>query len=227
MTLDFRLRARHTIPSALLLSVGLHGGCSLTEESGEGVLLFAASSTAAPMRELIDAWNAREEDELQVSFGSSSTLAQHIAKGAPADLFVSANATWIQHLDARGALAVDGRVTLMRSQLVLIEPQTAPKKGFDGWERLAERLGDGRFAVGDSEHVPLGMYAKEGLTSLGVWDSVASQTTNAHNARVALAQVERGEARLGVAYAADAAASSRVDAASLMAFGGGRSVITR
>ena len=143
------------------------------------------------MRELIDAWNAREEVELQVSFGSSSTLAQHIAKGAPADLFVSANATWIQHLDARGALAVDGRVTLMRSQLVLIEPQTAPKKGFDGWERLAERLGDGRFAVGDSEHVPLGMYAKEGLTSLGVWDSVASQTTNAHNARVALAQVER------------------------------------
>ncbi len=40
--------------------------------------------------------------------------------------------------------------------------------GFD----LAGMIGDGKLATGDPAHVPVGRYAREALTRLGIWDAV-------------------------------------------------------
>ena len=75
---------------------------------------------------------------------------------------------------------------------------------------LAGALGDGRLALADPASVPAGKYAKAALTSLGVWDSIASKVAPAENVRVALEYVARGEAPFGIVYATDARVSPSV-----------------
>ncbi|MGU3845184.1 molybdate ABC transporter substrate-binding protein, partial [Vibrio diabolicus] len=65
-------------------------------------------------------------------------------------------------------------------------------------------------ALGNPTSVPAGMYAKESLTTLGVWKEIQTQIAPAKNVRLALALVERGEAPLGVVYKTDAQLTDKV-----------------
>jgi molybdate transport system substrate-binding protein len=69
---------------------------------------------------------------------------------------------------------------------------------------------NGRIATGDPAHVPVGKYAKQAMTSLGLWDVVAPRLARADSVRSALLLVERGEAVAGIVYKTDAAASKKV-----------------
>lgn len=71
-------------------------------------------------------------------------------------------------------------------------------------------LNGGRLAVGDPEHVPAGIYAKEALQKLGAWDTLSPKLAPAEDVRGALALVERNEAPLGIVYGSDAVASKGV-----------------
>src|SRR6185437_16162301 len=83
-------------------------------------------------------------------------------------------------------------------------PKIAPH--FD----LAGALDDRRLAIADPVSVPAGRYAKQALTALGVWDSVAAKVAAAENVRVALEYVARGEAPYGIVYATDAKVTPNV-----------------
>ena len=74
-------------------------------------------------------------------------------------------------------------------------------------------IGGGKLATGDPAHVPVGRYAQQALTKLGVWDAVAPKIARTDNVRAALLLVERGEAPFGIVYGTDAAASGKVNIA--------------
>jgi molybdate transport system substrate-binding protein len=57
------------------------------------------------------------------------------------------------------------------------------------------------------DSVPAGIYGREALTSLGLWDAVAPQVAQSENVRAALALVSSGEAPLGIVYGSDAIAA--------------------
>jgi len=75
------------------------------------------------------------------------------------------------------------------------------------WLKL---IGDSRLAVGDPDHVPAGIYAKEALQKLGAWSTLEPKLARASDVRGALALVEREEAPLGIVYGSDAVASKKV-----------------
>ncbi|UNA36262.1 molybdate ABC transporter substrate-binding protein [Klebsiella variicola subsp. variicola] len=146
------------------------------------------------------------------SFASSSTLARQIEAGAPADLFISADQKWMDYAAdkrpstrqpeppclatawwwSRRKPARRGRLPLMRKT---------------DWTSL---LKGGRLAVGDPQHVPAGIYAKEALQKLGAWETLSPKLAPAEDVRGALALVERNEAPLGIVYGSDAVASKGV-----------------
>jgi molybdate transport system substrate-binding protein len=68
-------------------------------------------------------------------------------------------------------------------------------------------------ATGDPDHVPAGKYARAALEKLGMWKSIEGRIARADSVRAALALVERAECPLGIVYATDAAASSKVKVA--------------
>ncbi|MFN2169395.1 MAG: molybdate ABC transporter substrate-binding protein, partial [Anaerolineae bacterium] len=101
---------------------------------------------------------------------------------------------------------------LLSNRIVLIVPADSAVKdipiapGFD----LPAFLGEGRLSMGDPDHVPAGIYGKQALESLGVWNTIESLVARAKDVRAALALVERGEAPVGLVYATDADISDKV-----------------
>lgn len=198
---------------AALSAVLLAAPAALSPAAAEDppVTLFAAASATDAVNEIAEAYAARTGGSIRPVVAASSTLARQISQGAPADLFLSANVTWVDHLDGQQLLVSGSRVPLLSNRLVLIAPEGSPLRlrltpDLD----LARLLGDGRLAVGDPNHVPAGLYARQALEGLGLWAQVKDKLAQASNVRAALALVDRGEASAGIVYETDAAISPRV-----------------
>jgi molybdate transport system substrate-binding protein len=61
--------------------------------------------------------------------------------------------------------------------------------------------------------VPAGIYTKEYLSGLGLWDKLESKMVPTENVRAALAAVESGNVDVGFVYKTDANISKRVEIA--------------
>ena len=173
------------------------------------VTVFAAASTTDAVQAVLTAFRkAHPRTDVRASFAASSTLAKQIARGAPADLYISANVAWMDYLADRGAIDPASRVDLLGNRLVLVASPMSPVSG--DLAKLPEALGERRLAIGDPAHVPAGIYAKQALQALGFWEKVADRAAFAADVRAALALVGRGEAAAGIVYATDARISDRV-----------------
>ncbi len=187
------------------------------------MMIFAAASLQDLVADLVDELRAEElqADELQadeplevtVSFAGSNTLAQQIMASPGADLFLSADARWMDHLDDAGRLVTGSRRRIMSNRLVLVAREDAQlstdaPQG-DGLRALADTPFR-HLAMGDPEAVPAGRYARSALTQLGLWDRVADRVLPSPNVRAALAWVESDPDILGIVYQTDAVTSDRV-----------------
>jgi molybdate transport system substrate-binding protein len=174
--------------------------------------VFAAASLTDAMNDVSAAWEKQGHPALRMAFGASSTLARQIEQGAPVNLFASADERWMDYLAKANLIAPDTRKDLLSNRLVLIVPKSHPLKVTIGPDLdLNALLGpDGRIATGDPAHVPVGLYARQALTKLGLWDKVQSRIAATEDVRGALLLVERGEAAAGIVYSTDAAVSPGV-----------------
>jgi molybdate transport system substrate-binding protein len=202
------------VPVVSLLLAGLLWGCSPgTDSSGDGtVTIFAAASTTNAVTEVVELFSASEKTEVVTSFAASSTLARQIDSGAPADIYLSANRKWMDYLEERGRIDPGNRLDLLGNRIVLIAPagRFREVRTVTGELSLTAMLGDGHLAMGDPDHVPAGIYGREILESLGIWEHVRHRVARTKDVRAALALVERGEAVLGLVYATDAAVSDGI-----------------
>jgi molybdate transport system substrate-binding protein len=173
--------------------------------------VFAAASLTDSLKAAAAAYKSKTGIDVILSFGASSTLARQIEQGARADLFLSADAKWMDYLQKKGLIANASRKDLLGNRLVLIAgPGAKPAPKIAPHFNLAGALEDRLLALADPASVPAGKYAREALTTLGVWDQVATKVVQAENVRVALEYVARGEAPYGIVYATDAKVAPQV-----------------
>lgn len=182
-------------------------------QAGE-VRVFAAASLKNALDAIAKDWKAETGNDVVLTFAASSALAKQVEAGAPADLFISADLKWMDYLAKGDLIKKDTRQNLLGNALVLVAPKDAAKtyeisKSFD----LAGALAGGRLAVGLVDSVPAGIYAKQALTNLGLWDGVKDKLAEAENVRAALLLVSRGEAPLGIVYMTDTASDKTVHVA--------------
>ena len=203
------VRLRPAIGAATL-ALGV-GAMAATVASGDEVTVFAAASLATALAEIETGFEAATGHDLVVSLAGSSALARQIQQGAPADIFISASADWMDRVEADGLVEPGTRFDLLGNSIVLVGhgPDARPVDIGPDLD-LAGLLGEDRLAMALVDSVPAGVYGKAALESLGLWDAVAAQVAQADNVRAALAFVAAGEAPYGIVYATDAAAESRV-----------------
>lgn len=171
--------------------------------------VFAAASLKTALDRITDGFTEETGHQVAVSYAGTSALARQIAHGAPADIFIAANADWMDYLEAEGLVAPGSRFDLVGNTLVLIAhgADAEPLEIAPGMA-LADRLGDSRLAMAFVDAVPAGIYGKAALQTLGVWEEVSGQVAQADNVRAALALVATGEAPLGIVYASDVHANN-------------------
>ncbi|SDL25941.1 molybdate transport system substrate-binding protein [Modicisalibacter muralis] len=199
-------RARYPLALALL-------GCASLAQAAPSVNVFAAASLTDAMSAAIDQYEAQHDVDVVPVYLSSSTAARQIANGAPADLYFSANRQWMDWLAEQG-IELQARADLLQNRLALVAPMSSDLQSVTPGEEgvdLSSLLADGlRLSVGNPEHVPAGIYAKQALQSLGEWQALEPRLARANDVRAALALVARGETPLGIVYRTDASASDRV-----------------
>jgi molybdate transport system substrate-binding protein len=192
----------------------LMGIFATAHAASETLMVFAAASTTNAVTEIGDIFSKRYHVSFRSSFASSSTLAKQIEKGAPADIYISANVKWMNYLEQKQMIETGTRIDLLSNRIVLIVPADSSvnriqiEPGFD----LRMIIGDSRLSMGDPDHVPAGIYGKQALEHLGVWAAVERHVARSKDVRAALALVERGEAPVGLVYATDAAITAKVKA---------------
>ncbi|MFO7902378.1 MAG: molybdate ABC transporter substrate-binding protein [Planctomycetota bacterium] len=173
------------------------------------VTVFAAASTTNAMDAVKMAFVDKTGIQVQTSYAASSTLAQQIANGAEADVFLSANMDWADFVE--NEVAVAKRRDLLGNRLVIIVPIDSDLR-LEGPENL---LGDKveYLALGDPDAVPAGKYAKQALIELGLWGKLKGKVAAAKDVRRALTYVETGAAEAGIVYVTDAVVSNKVKVA--------------
>jgi len=178
--------------------------------------VFAAASLKTALDAVAGDWHVKTGEKPVIAYAATPALAKHIERGAQADIFISADQAWMDHLAGQGLIVAESRFDLLGNRLALIAPKdsTIAATAEPGLA-LAAVLGKGRLAVAGVDAVPAGKYAKAALQSLGVWDTVKGKLAQTENVRGALRLVSRGEAPLGIVYASDAAADPTVKIVSL------------
>ena len=201
-----RPRRSAIIPTLWLAVVGLLAGCWAGPAAAERVVVLAAASTAHVIDEVIEQFDAGPDDRVVASYAGTSALARQIESGAPADIFLAANAAWMDHVEAQSLIEPGSRRPLAGNRLTFVTGDGAMAP-FDptATPDLSALLDGGRLAIGNPEHVPAGIYTRQALEALGLWPQVQSHLAPAADVRAALALVARGEAPLGIVYATDAA----------------------
>lgn len=194
------------IISILCLQLALPGQAAAQQR----VTIFAAASMKNALDAVSAAWTQKSGIRTSISYAATSALAKQIEAGAPADVFISADAEWMDYLEERDLIQDGSRTDLLGNRIVLIAASGAASvtiaPGFD----LLGLLGDGRLAMASPDAVPAGRYGKAALQALGVWDVVESRVAGAENVRAALQYVSRGEAPYGIVYETDAKADPGV-----------------
>ena len=168
------------------------------------VLVFAAASLKQPLDQM-----AEKFEGVVVSYGGSGTLARQVSLGAPADVVLLANVDWMDVL-VKGAHVQGPTVRDFASNRLIVIGRADAKPMPLTQEALRDALGSGRIAVGLTEAVPAGIYAKAALQSLGLWDIASDQLAQVDNVRSALALVIRGQVPLGIVYHTDLRISNAV-----------------
>ncbi len=184
------------IVGALLFFFALHATAQ------ERLVVFAAAS----LKNALDEADAGFGATCVVSYAASSALARQIEAGAPAQVFISADEDWMDHVAKKGLVEAGTRRDVLGNRLVWIVPAGRPLPS----PPLAALGPRDRLALADPQHVPAGKYARAALEKLGVWSEVASRVAGAENVRAALALVARGESPLGIVYQTDAQEEARV-----------------
>ncbi len=147
--------------------------------------------------------SANPGTKLVFNFGASGALLQQIDKGAPVDVFASADQKTMDQAAAKGLIIPGTRKDFVSNELVLIVPHGA-KTPIKALQDL-NASGIGKIALGNPESVPAGRYAQEVLTYEGLWEELKPKFIFGESVRQVLDYVSRGEVDAGFVFATDAA----------------------
>jgi len=218
------MRSSRALRSLLVASLAsLGAACGQSASNTDSLRVLAAASLRDVLDDAGAAYEAKYGVPVVVVTGGSNLVADQLAAGARADVFISAGAREVDRLIADGLLSAASRQDLLRNQLVVVAPAAAfesfapdPLSGLASAERLS---------IAHPEAVPAGRYAKSWLQERGLWGALESRMVFTLDVRAALAAVASGGTDLGIVYRTDARTTDAVSVVFEVPLGEGSSVI--
>lgn len=171
---------------------------------GAELTVSAAASLTNAFKEIGLAYEIRyPETRVLLNFAASDALLAQISKGAPVDVFASADQDAMDKAQAQQLIVTGTRTNFVGNTLVVITPSDSTLV----LKTLADlqQAGIRRIALGNPAGVPFGRYARRALDAQALWPMLEGKAIYAQNVRQALDYVARGEVDAGFVYVTDAA----------------------
>lgn len=181
-----------------LLGASLAGCLAPLHAEAQAGRVAAASDLQLVLPELAAAFHRQSPQRVQLSFGSSGNFARQIQQGAPFDLFLSADESFVFRLaDAgvardRGALYAIGRIVLAAPAASTLALDAKLEGLRRDWDRIRQ------FAIANPAHAPYGRAAREALQALGWWEQVRPRLVLGENISQATQYISTGAAQIGI-----------------------------
>jgi molybdate transport system substrate-binding protein len=168
--------------SVTLAFAGLGHSASLT--------VAAASDLASAERDLTNSFQrTHRNDSVRFVFAASGTLRQQIANGAPYDVFLSANAAYIDQLASNRKILPDTAVVYAHGQLAALWRDHKLHDINDliqNWVRFV--------ALANPKLAPYGLAAQQSLEHAGLWAKLRPKIVFGENVRQTLQMFDSGNA---------------------------------
>ena len=179
-------------------------GCMAGAATAADIIVSAASSLTNAFTDIGKEFEkANPGQKVLFNFASSGALLQQIARGAPVDVFASADQDTMDKALKQNLIVRSSRTDFTRNTLVVVVPGKDGASFSDLAGLKDEQIK--RIALSNPETVPVGKYSKQALEEARLWDAVKEKVINTQNVRQSLDYVARGEVDAGFVYVTDAA----------------------
>lgn len=166
-------------------------------------LVAAASDLKFALDEILARLRAETGIAARIAYGSSGTFARQITRGAPYEVFLSADEQFVDELHAQGLTRGSGDLYAI-GRLALFAPTGSPLVPDPRMDDLARRLASGqlgRFAIANPEHAPYGRAAEQALRGRGLWPALRPRLVLGENVAQAAQFASGGDTEGGlIAY---------------------------
>jgi len=133
--------------------------------------LAVANSTCSVIKKLGNLYTTKHNIKFKYICKSSGRLAKGIkGQAISADLYLSANKTWMDFVVKGGIVSQDSVVNPWGNSLVVAVPKSSPLK-LNQWQDLTEKKIK-TIMIGDPGTAPFGRYAKQAMQNGDIWSKV-------------------------------------------------------
>jgi molybdate transport system substrate-binding protein len=169
------------------------------------ITVSAAASLTDAFKEMASAYQAANKgSRVNMNFGASGALFRQIEKGAPVDVFASADQKTMDQAQAANLLAPEQRFDFARNTIVVVVPTQSQLTLSSLQDLNAANIA--RVSIGNPATVPAGRYAQRALELAGIWQAITPKLINTLNVRQSLDYVARGEVDAGFVFGTDSLA---------------------
>ena len=183
---------------AAALAALLLGALPAAVRAAPGVA--AASDLKFALEEIAAGFTRETGKPVRLTFGSSGNFRRQIAQGAPFEIFLSADESYVLALAHDGLLEDEGTLYAL-GRLVLFAPTGSPVDPDRGLAQVSELARAGRidkFAIANPVHAPYGRAAKQALEQAGAWKALEGHLVLGENVSQAAQFAMSGSAAAGL-----------------------------
>lgn len=163
-------------------------------------VIAAASDLQGALTEIAADFTAATGDAVLLSFGSTGKFAAQIREGAPFQMFLAADESFVLDL-ARDGFTEDEGAVYGVGRIAIIVPNGSGLTADGTLEALRAALAEGRithFAIANPEHAPYGQRAEEALRHAGLWKDIQPHLVLGENVAQAAHFALSGNAEGGI-----------------------------
>ena len=183
---------------SVILCIFILTGCN--KSSQKELTISVATSLSDPINQIIEEYEKENNVKVNVNYGGSGTLKNQIANGADACVFFSANEKFMYELVDEDMVKEEDVTVPISNSLVLIKSN---KCEYD-IKTLEDILKyDVTMAIGQTDTVPAGQYAKESLEKIGIFNKIEKDLIYGKDVSAVKNYVETSEVDLGIVYKSD------------------------
>lgn len=187
---------RSFIGSAAALAVAPR----MASAQADAPVVAAASDLQFAVTDIAAAFAAETGREVRLAFGSTGNFARQIRAGAPFEVYLAADESFILDLH-RDGLTRDAGALYAEGRIVVMVPEGSALVADGTLDSLRAMLDAGtltRFAIANPDHAPYGMRAEEALRHAGLWDAIQPYLVLGENVSQAAQFALSGNAEGGI-----------------------------
>jgi molybdate transport system substrate-binding protein len=173
-----------------LLLLNLSVLLSSTIAASDSSILVAAAADLEPLQnQLAVAFRQAGGSAVKFTLGASGSLAQQIENGAPYDVYLSANESFVKRLADSGRLRAD-TVQVYAVGRIALWSKSGRVRTMEDLAQPAVR----HVAIANPAHAPYGMAARDALKNKGLWDKIEPKLVYGENVQQAFQYAASGNA---------------------------------